>query len=257
MSAIFSSIFTPLSAFFTAIIMAFTNLFGAWFGFIEEPVNPEDPDVGTPAIVYETDDPAEVAAFYVEASDKTRDDNMAPAGYQTMLLDGEITCDGAAGTILNVLNPIVSSALASNTTETDYIPGASRGDLLPSDITECHLVVYEDGSAYIYANLKEQVDGPDCDGHVAGPVARGIGTIGSVDTALEELGAEITSGRDTISLTYRDAYIECEIDADGYIVSGTWHYYVDILVLDIKAKISIISANIQNLRGTVEYTVVI
>lgn len=202
-------------------------------------------------------DPAEIAAFYVAASNKTRDDGKEPAGHQTMALAGEISGDGAIGTVLEVLNPIVEDVLADNSTSTDYIPGASRGDLQASDISDCYATTDESGKTTVYIKLKSQTDGPDCDGHEAGPVARGIGTLGSIDTALEALGAEINSGRDTVKLTYRDAYIECVVDENGYIVSGTWHYIVDINIGNAKAKISFLSANLKNLKAAVEYTVVI
>lgn len=202
-------------------------------------------------------DPAEVAAFYVAASNKTRDDEKAPAGHQTMALAGEISGDGAIGTLLEVLNPIVEDVLADNSTSTDYIPGASRGDLQAGDISDCYATTDESGKTTVYIKLKNQTDGPDEDGHEAGPVARGIGTLGSIDTALEELGAELNSGRDTVKLTYRDAYIECVVDENGYIVSGTWHYIVDINIGNAKAKISFLSANLKNLKAAVEYTVTI
>ena len=202
-------------------------------------------------------DPAEIAAFYVAASNKTRDDAKEPAGHQSMVLVGEISGDGAIGTLLEVLNPIVADVLADNSTSTDYIPGASRGDLQADDIVAdtCYAQTDENGNTTLYIELKKQVDGPDCDGHEAGPVARGIGTLGSIDTALEALGAELNSGRDTVTLTYRDAYIECVVNADGYIVSGTWHYIVDVNIGNAKAKISIISANLKNLKAAIEYTV--
>lgn len=204
---------------------------------------------------FNSTDPAEVAAFYVAASNKTRDDGKEPAGHQTMALAGAISGDGAIGTILEVLNPIVEDVLADNSTSTDYIPGASRGDLQAGDIKECVAKTDANGNTTLFIKLKSQTDGPDCDGHEAGPVARGIGTLGSIDTALEALGAEIHSGRDTVKLTYKDAYIKCVVNADGYIVSGTWHYIVDINIGSAKAKISFLTANLKNLKAAVEYTV--
>ena len=197
----------------------------------------------------------EIAAFYQAAATKTATDEKHPAGNQTMVLVGDISGDGAIGTVLEVLNPIVADVLADNSTTTDYVPGANRGDLLGSDISDAYAYT-EDGKTYVYIELKDQTDGPDCDGHEAGPVARGIGTLGSIDTALEELGAEINSGRDTVSLKYNQAYIECVINEDGYVESGTWHYVVDVNIGNAKAKISFISANLKNLKAQIEYTVV-
>lgn len=197
----------------------------------------------------------EIAAFYQAAATKTANDEKDPAGNQTMVLVGEISGDGAIGTVLEVLNPIVADVLADNSTATDYVPGANRGDLLGSDISDAYAYT-EDGKTYVYIELKDQTDGPDCDGHEAGPVARGIGTLGSIDTALEALGAEINSGRDTVTLKYNQAYIECVINEDGYVESGTWHYVVDVNIGNAKAKISFLSATLKNLKAQIEYTVI-
>lgn len=205
---------------------------------------------------FNSTDPAEVAAFYVAASNKTRDDGKEPAGQQKMVLKGEITGEGAIGTILKFLNPAVASALEKNSTATDYIPGASRGDLQASDISECVAKTDANGNTTLFIKLKSQTDGSDCDGHEAGPVARGIGTLGSIDGALEELGAELISGRDTVSLKYTDAYIKCVVNSDGYIVSGTWHYLVNVHIGDAQAKLGI-KANLKNLKAAIDYTVTI
>ena len=98
----------------------------------------------------------------------------------------------------------------------------------------------------------DQVDGPD---KSSGPVERGISTLGSIDSALGELGAEITEGRNTVSLTYTDAYLTAKIK-DGKIIGGTWHYLVKIFVGNAKGKLGI-SITLKNLKAAVDYKVVI
>lgn len=255
MPAFLANFLNPISAFVMAIFMAFYNLFGGWFGFIEE--TPETPDVGSPedAIVYETTDPAEVAAIYVELSDRTYAEYDYIEGKQTMTLAGEITGDGAIGTIVEIISPVINAALENNSYDVYTVPGSSRGDLRADDIAECCYREYYDGTASIEIKLKKQVDGPDEDMHEAGPVARGIGTVGSVDSALEELGAEITSGRDTISLTYRDAYIMYNINDSGYIDNGMCGYDVDVHIGSAKANLAGFSMNLKNIDATIEYRV--
>ena len=202
---------------------------------------------------FNSTDPAKVAAFYEAAAQATKDDR--PAGHQTMVLAGSISGDGAIGTILEVLEPAVDKALKKNSKETDWIPGANEGTLQGDDIVDCYAKT-ENGKTTVYIELKSQTDGSDDDSNTAGPVARGISTLGSIDGALEELGATLSSGRDTVALTYRDAYIECEVDEEtGKIVSGTWHYVVDINIGNAKAKLGIVGANLKNLKAAVEYTV--
>ena len=197
-------------------------------------------------------DIAEVVAYYNAAVIKTNKEG-APKGHSTMKLKGDITGDGAIGAILSVLSPAAEKALAKNSVETDYIPG--KGLLKPEDVTRAQ-AVSKNGVTTVTIALKSQTDGSDADSK-AGPVGRGIGTLGSIDGALKELGAELTSGRETVKLTYDDAYIKCTINENtGKITGGTWHYVVNIFVGDAKAKLGI-SANLKNLKAAVDYTVAI
>lgn len=207
-------------------------------------------------------DAAEIAAFYNKAVAATIVENEAgeaylvPKGKQTMVLSKNIDGDGAIGTILKVLEPAVDKALSKNSKETSWIPGGKKGELEAGDIVEA-TAISKNGKTEIKITLKQQVDGPDCDGDTSGPVARGIGTLGSIDSALNELGAELTKGRDTVKLTYKNAYINCVIDEEtGRIVSGTWFYTVDIFIGDAQAKLGI-PANLKNLTTAIDYKVVI
>ncbi|MGN0573962.1 MAG: hypothetical protein ACI4IX_08495 [Acutalibacteraceae bacterium] len=196
----------------------------------------------------------EVVAYYNAAVIKTNDSKKAPKGHSTMKLDGDITGDGAIGAILSVLSPAAEKALAKNSVETDYIPG--KGMLKASDVTKAQ-ASSKNGVTTIVIQLKDQTDGPDGDSKNGGPVARGIGTLGSIESALKELGAEMTEGRETVKLTYTNAYIKCTIDeSTGMVTGGTWHYLVKIFVGDAKAKLGI-TANLKNLKAAVDYTVAI
>ncbi len=196
-----------------------------------------------------------VAATIVE--DANGNATLIPKGWQTMILSKKIDGKGAIGTILKVLQPVVDKVLADNAKETTWIPGGKEGDLLATDIQK-GTAISKDGKTTLTIMIKEQVDGPDCDGNTAGPVARGISTLGSIDTALEALGATLSSGRDTVKLTYKDAYIKCVIDEEtGRIESGTWFYTVDIYIGDAQAKLAGIPANLKELTAAIDYKVVI
>ncbi len=197
-------------------------------------------------------DIATVVAYYNAAVKKTNKEG-APAGQSTMKLDGDITGDGAIGVILKVLNPAAKKALEKNSTPTDYIPG--KGELKASDVTRAE-AVSANGVTTIKLSIKEQTDGSDADSK-AGPVGRAVGTLGSIDGALEELGAELTEGRDTVKLTYKNSSVKCTInEKTGKITTGAWVYSVHIFIGDAKAKLGI-SANLKNFRGIVDYSVVI
>ncbi len=200
---------------------------------------------------FNSTDPAEVVAFYNEARKAT---NPAPKGHQTMVLDGDITGDGVIGALLSVLGPAAKSALEKNSKDTDWIPGHDSNDILASDVTSAKATT-KDGVTTVELKFKDQVDGPNGDNKNGGAVARGVSTLGSIDNALNEMGATITEGRDSVKLTYTDAYLTAKIK-DGKIIGGTWHYKVKIFVGDAKGKLGI-TLNLKNINATVDYKVVI
>ncbi len=197
----------------------------------------------------------EIVAYYNAARKATKP---APKGHQTMDLSGDITGDGFMGAILGALTPAAKSALEKNSKDTDWIPADSHADIKVSDVKSATAKDDGKGNVVITIYFKDQTDGPDGDPNNGGPVARGVGTLGSIDNALNEMGAEITEGRNTVKLTYTDAYLkDVKINQkSGKIVSGTWHYTVKIFVGNAKAKLGI-SATLKNLQAQVDYKVVI
>ncbi len=197
---------------------------------------------------------AEVVAYYNAAVVKT-DEAGATPGQSTMKLAAEITGDGVLGAVLGVAQPIIEDTLAKNSTPTDDIPG--RGTLKASDVTKA-VATSKNGKTTIAIQLKEQVDGPDApNGTDTGAVARGIGTLGNIDGALEALGATISEGRETVKLTYRDATIQCVIDEEtGKITSGTWKHNIDVDIKDAKINL-VVNINAKNLHTVIAYQVVV
>ena len=198
-----------------------------------------------------SNDIEEIVSLYNAAHEVTRP---APKGHSIMELDGAITGDGALGGVLKVASPIIQNTLENNSVETDYIPG--KGKLQASDVVKAK-AVSKGGVTEIVIQLKEQTDGPEADAHTAGPVARGIGTLGNINNAIESLGATLYSGKETIKLTYKDAYIKCRIDnSTGKIIGGTWHYAVHVYVGEAEVKLGL-KFTVKNLKGIVDYTVTI
>ena len=198
-----------------------------------------------------SNDIEEIVSLYNAAHAATKS---APKGHSIMELDGAITGDGALGGVLKVASPIIQNTLENNSVETDYIPG--KGRLWAEDAVSA-VSVSRGGITEITIHLKEQTDGPEADAHTAGPVARGIGTLGNINNAIESLGAELYSGKETIKLTYKDAYIKCRIDnSTGKIIGGTWHYAVHVYVGEAEVKLGL-KFTVKNLKGIVDYTVTI
>lgn len=209
-----------------------------------------------PAKGLNSTDPATVAAFYCKARKAT---NPAPKGQQTLKLSGKITADGGLGGVLKFVQPVINSALDKNSTETDWIPAGSHADIKASDVKTASAKV-NGNYTEVTMTFKEQTDGSDGDSKNGGPVARGVGTLGSIDGALADLSAEFKSGKENVKLTYTDAKLTCKIDNNtGKIVSGTWHYLVKINISSAELKFKVLpgAINVKNLKGAVDYTVVI
>lgn len=201
-------------------------------------------------------DPATVAAFYCKARKAT---NPAPKGHQTLTLGngGKIEGEGFVGTIVKLGSGVIDSVLKKNSTETDWIPAGSHADIKASDVKSASAKV-NGNYTEVSMTFKEQTDGSDGDSKNGGPVARGVGTLGSIDGALKDLGAEIKSGRENVKLTYVNAKLNCKIDNNtGKIVSGTWSYTVQIRISEATISFKGLSGSVKNLYAEVNYKVAI
>ena len=209
-----------------------------------------------PAKGLNSTDPATVAAFYCKARKATKP---APKGQQTLTLGngGKIEGEGFVGTIVKLGSGVIDSVLKKNSTETDWIPAGNHADIKASDVKSASAKV-NGNYTEVSMTFKEQTDGSDGDSKNGGPVARGVGTLGSIDGALKDLGAEIKSGRENVKLTYVNAKLNCKIDNNtGKIVSGTWSYTVQIRISEATISFGGFSGSAKNLYAEVNYKVVI
>ena len=197
-------------------------------------------------------DAAAVVAYYDAAVIKTQASKKEFNGTNAMKLDGDITADGGLGTVLKIAMPIITKTLEKNSGTQTSIPG--QGKLLATDVKSAS-ATSKNGVTTIKITLKDQKDGSQADPNTAGPVARGIGTLGNVKIAINELGAEVYEGEENIKLTYNDSYITATIDENtGMITGGTWHYKVNIDISYIQLKLGVkITAN--NLKGIIDWTI--
>lgn len=197
---------------------------------------------------------AEIVADYVKARKATKP---APAGHQDMVLgnNGEIKGKGVIGTLVQIMSGTIDSVLKKNSTDTDYIPASSHADLKATDVKSAKAIVSADGKYTDYIiYVKDQTDGPNGDSHNGGPVARGVGTLGSIDEALNQLGLSFKSGKENVKLTYTNAYIFARVDnSTGKIINGTYHYLVKVSIS--KCEFNKVPGSVKDFYGEVEYTV--
>ena len=186
-----------------------------------------------------------------------KDEGLVTEVFDEMKLE-KLQGTGGLGKILGSFEGIAKKALEKNSTETTWIPAGDHGDVLPTDVKNAKAAISADGKFTIVAfNVNSQTDGPKESSSI-GPVGRSIGTLGNVQNALDELpGVSVTSGMENIKLTYNDAYVrDVKIDnATGKIISGTWHYKVNVDVKNLGVKVIGIPASIDTLTGIVDYTV--
>lgn len=193
-----------------------------------------------------------VVAFYNKAVNATVKN--PPKGKQTMKLE-KLEGTGGLGKILGSFEGIAKKALEKNSTDTNYIPAGDHGDVLPTDVKNAKAT--NDGKyTTVSFDVKPQTDGPK-ESSSKGPVGRSIGTLGNVQNALDQLpGVSVTSGIENIKLTYDHAYVTVKIDNNtGKIVSGAWHYKVNVNVNNLGVKVIGIPASVDTLHGIVDYTV--
>ncbi|MBQ6268394.1 MAG: hypothetical protein IJK64_11575 [Clostridia bacterium] len=210
------------------------------------------PEETTKAAGLNSTDAKEVVEYYNAALAKSKNSKCVQ---KMTLVDGSLTGDGAVGAIVRILEPAAKSALEKNSNERDNLPGQpDKYPLTAADVKSAK-ATSSNGVTTIEIQLKDQVDGPDGDGDNGGPVARGVGTLGSIENALNEMGATLESGRETVKLTYNNAYIKVKVDEKtGKITSGTWHQMTNIFIGEAKAKLGI-TATLKNFKGQVEFVV--
>ena len=170
------------------------------------------------------------------------------------LVDGSLKAEGRVASLLPTLESAMKSALEKNSYTFTEVPGnppLNYDDVLAASVKS------ENGKTSVFLLLKDQTDGFNADPKNGGAVSRGIGTLGSIASALDEMGATIQSGEDTISLKYTDATIGVVIDDEtGKIISGSWNYRVLISVEDAEFKMGI-SASIKGLEAAIDYRAVL
>ena len=88
-------------------------------------------------------------------------------------------------------------------------------------------------------------------------MGHGVSILDGVQTAIDQLeGVSVDASEGEIKLHYNNAYIDCKVDNEtGKVVSGTWHYTVNVTINNVKAKIGIIGATLNGAKGVVDYAV--
>lgn len=181
-----------------------------------------------------------------------------PGQYITkMTLESLDGGSGGVGKLISAIEPIGKKALAKNSTAGDNIPG-TLDKIQVSDWQDAKAV--NDGKyTTITINLVPQTDGANGKSN-QGTVGRSIGVLDGVQTALDEMGGAVSAdfANGKFALKYDHAYIKVKVEnSTGNLVKGScvWHHQVNVIMDELTAKVTVISATIKGGKAVIDYSV--
>ncbi len=193
---------------------------------------------------------AEIVEAYKNAAVKT---HSTAKSSQTMVLHKLIVNDGdgALNFFINMLKPVIDTALKNNTTSYNGLTGGFT-KLVASDVKSAK--AYKQGKyTVIEMTMNEQTDGLYGDAQ-EGSVGHAINVLGNVADAVEQFpDFDIKYKEADIKVHYVQPTVKVMINENGKIEKGTWRYVSDIYIrhLDISG-IMIDKADAQ-----IEYVIVV
>lgn len=208
-----------------------------------------------------SDDPSvwtkeQIVEFYKAAavSSKTKVKSTEYKNLKEMVVnDG----DGFLGGLVEMVTPILVSALEDSQVEFDGITGGYE-NLEVSDIQSAK--AYKSGDyVVVEMTMKEQTDGAHGDRY-SGTVGHAISVVGDMKEVEEALPVlEIGFDEAEIKLHYKNPQLKVKINKDGIIEKGTWSYqiYITVSNLYVGGKRLPLSATIKSAYGTVDYIITV
>ena len=193
---------------------------------------------------------AEIVEAYKNAAIKT---HPTAKSSQTMVLNKLVVNDGdgALNFFINMLKPVIDTALKNNTTSYNGLTGGFT-KLTASDVKSAK--AYKQGKyTVIEMTMNEQTDGLYGDAQ-EGSVGHAINVLGNVADAVEQFpDFDIKYKEADIKVHYVQPTVKVKINDNGKIEKGTWRYVSDIYIrhLDISG-IMIDKADAQ-----IEYVIVV
>lgn len=165
--------------------------------------------------------------------------------------------DGFLGGLVEMVTPILVSALEDSQVEFDGITGGYE-NLEVSDIQSAK--AYKSGDyVVVEMTMKEQTDGAHGDRY-SGTVGHAISVVGDMKEVEEALPVlEIGFDEAEIKLHYKNPQLKVKINKDGIIEKGTWSYqiYITVSNLYVGGKRLPLSATIKSAYGTVDYIITV
>ena len=142
--------------------------------------------------------------------------------------------NGQLGGMFSFVTPILSSFVASSTTDTAGITG-NFSALTASDVCSANISASSNGTV-IEILLNGQTDNASSSGS-DGSVARGISIVGDLGDVIGQLkakGLPLDIPVENAVITYTNPLIKAVVDNDGKIINGTWSCTVEISITNYK-----------------------
>ena len=165
--------------------------------------------------------------------------------------------DGFIGTLVEMVTPLLVSALEDSETEFDGVTGKPE-NIVPEDMQ--YAKAYRSGEYIVVEmTMKEQVDDAHGDRY-SGTVGHSISVVGDlavVEEALPQLEMRVDDAK--FRLRYANPNLKVKINKDGVIEKGTWSYVIDIDIenLYVGGRRLPLSATVKSAYGTVDYVVTV
>lgn len=202
-----------------------------------------------------SDNPAEwskdeIVEVYKQAAVKS---HPTAKSSQTMVLNKLVVNDGdgALNFFINMIKPVIDTALKNNTTSYNGLTGGFT-KLVPSDVKSAK--AYKEGKyTVIEMTMVEQTDGLYGDAQ-EGTVGHAINVLGNVADAVEQFpDFDIKYKEADIKVHYAKPTVKVKINESGKIEKGTWRYVSEILIkhLDISGIM------IDKADAEIEYVIVV
>jgi flagellar basal body-associated protein FliL len=174
---------------------------------------------------------AQIVETYKHAAGRTH--NNVTSQQVMSLRDGSLQAPGVNSTLLSLTEGVMKTALSNNSGDIKGITGGHQ-NLVVSDVQSAR--AYKNGSnIVIEMKMKEQVDKGNGNMY-SGSVGHAISVVGDIDSVIGQfssLGVETDLRDENCTLQYRNPVLKVAINSNGYIVNGTWSYYVDVTLRDL------------------------
>ena len=195
---------------------------------------------------------AEIINTYINAAKKT---TSSVISVQEISLNDIIINDGSgfANGIIKMVKPVISTVVSANSTEFNGITGGYE-NMTESDVKSAEIKTNGTKKS-LKLTMNDQTDTLNTDIN-SGSVGHAISVIGDLSSVMGQLsdsGLPLEISDENISMTYKNAYVNVNIDENGNIINGTWCYTVTINLTNFSVAGSTVDKTSVEILNTITF----